>query len=128
MKHMQTSLLTCAVIGLFLLGCVSPEQGAYRVIGSTATTVEAARQSWVAYVTQQRVILTGNELADLEENVARGSVIYGQYQQAMKTAKAAVVAYKSAPADSSNLNNAMSAVSAAAADFIALVNQIAKGK
>lgn len=110
---------------LVIVGCATFETTAYRTIGTITVTTEGARKGWVDYVTQQRVMLAKRpaEAAELERQVAVVGDAYASYQSAMRTAKAAVITYKQAPADQSGVEKALNAVSAASSDFIALIQR-----
>lgn len=110
-----------------MFGCkTTPDVTAFKVLKSTAVSVDSAKSAWVDYVTAQRKIMpVGTKVrAELEANVAKGSVIYGQYQIAMEGAINALDTYRKAPVDMSPVNKAISVLSASASDFIALVRAI----
>src|SRR5512138_380712 len=110
---------------IFLIGCATFETGAFRTINSITVTVEAARKGWVDYVTTQRVVLenTPLEAMKLERQVGQVGTAYTQYQTSMRAAKAAVLTYKAAPTNQAPVEVALTAVSAASADLIKLINQ-----
>lgn len=111
---------------LALSACVSWEVTAYRTIGTITASTEAARKSWVDYVGKKRVELAGKpaDLQALEADVARGGVVYGQYQTAMRAAHDAIVAYKTGAATQDAVTIALNAVSAASGNLISLLQQL----
>lgn len=111
-------------LALLLAACATFETNAYKTLSVTASGVEAARKSWVDYVTQQRTLLATNSPArkGLEEQVAMSVVVYGQYQTAMRVAEDAVKTYKLAPTNQAPVTTALNAVSAASGNIIRLVN------
>lgn len=121
MKHIPF-LSACALM-FMLAACATFDKNAYRAVSTTTTTVEAARKSWVAYVTQQRVLTPdAAQRQDLEMKVAKVGVAYGQYQSAMRAAKLAVDAYHLAPTNQAPVLTALGALSAASGELVGLIN------
>lgn len=123
MKHIP--FLSACALTLFLTACASFEKNTYRTLGSVATTTEAARKSWVDYVTQQRALQPDPaKRQDLEIKVLKVGVIYSQYQTSMRAAQSAIAVYRSAPTNQAPVLTALGAVSAASGDLVALVNSV----
>lgn len=111
-----------APLMLLLASCATFEKTSYSTLDTVATTVSAARQSWVAYVTEQRTLIPDPaNRQDLERKVAKVGAVYAQYQQAMAAAKTAIQSYRNSPADQTEATKALSAVSAASGDLVALI-------
>lgn len=123
MKQVQYMVGLVALV--CLIGCATFETNTGKTISSVATTVEAARKAWVAYVTEQRVLQPNAALRqDLEKKVAKVGDAYGKYQAAMRTANATLTAYHNAPADQSTVKTALAAVSASAGELVGLINSL----
>lgn len=119
------SMIPVVALALMLAACASFERNTYRTIGSVATATEAARKSWVDYVTQQRALQPDPaKRQDLELKVLKVGVIYSQYQTSMRAAQQAIAVYRSAPTNQAPVLTALGAVSAASGDLVALVNSI----
>jgi len=96
-------------------GCKSPERTAYRVVGTTVTTVDTAMNVWGDQVR------AGKATAEQQINVKRA---YEQYQSGMRITRIAVNTYK---ADNSSgnkaaLSKALDGLDAARAEILRLVN------
>ena len=76
--------VACATV-LFLTACASLESNAYKIIGATAVSVDAAMNGWGDYVR------AGKANSD-EQNRVRSA--YEQYQLAMKGTHSAIIAYR----------------------------------
>jgi hypothetical protein len=110
-KYGITSLILAVTI--LVAGCKSPEQGAYRTIGTVAQTVDVSMKTYGdAY---RAGLVTADEQAKVK-------AAYEHYQQTMRIARAAVVTAKAAPAEQAAFYTAMQTVEAASADLITLIN------
>lgn len=127
-KNSLAALAAIAVLAL-AVGCASFESNSGKTIAGITGTVDQARKAWVNYVTDQRALQPDPaQRQALEQQVAKVGVVYAQYQQAMRTANAALTAYHNSPADQSKVNTAIAAVSAASGDLVALINSIINAK
>ena len=106
-------LLACCL----LAGCVSPETAAYRTLGTTVTIVDGAMNGWGDWVR------AGRPSASEQEAVRHA---YERYQAAMRIARNAVVAAKTAPDGSTARETALRAVEASQAGLVNLINLLAK--
>jgi hypothetical protein len=105
-------LLACLFV---LAGCASLETNAYRTIGSTAVTVDAAMRGWGDYVRAGKAT-PANQVA------VKGA--YLRYQTAMTVAQQAVIVYK-ANGDKVTFQTSIDMLNAAKDVLIGLVE---KGK
>lgn len=96
---------------VFLAGCATTETNAYKVIGTTANTVEAARKGWNDWIRAGK---------DKPGERAQAQAVYAKYQAAMKVAEAAVTSYRLNPADTTALNAALNALDASKNEIINL--------
>ena len=109
-----------------LVACATFEGNAYKTISTISTTVEAARKSWVLYVTQQRTLLANNpvETQKLEVQVAKVGVIYAEYQTAMRAANDVISAYRAGKDTQGSVTLVINALSSASGNIIALISQL----
>lgn len=111
-----------ALAGLLLLipflftACGSPKLAAFRSVSAVAHTVDASMNAWGDWVR------AGKATPDSE---ARVEAAYVKYQAAMAVVKSGVVAAEGQPADSPAYLAVPAALSAAASDLIALIDQFA---
>lgn len=96
-----------------LSGCSTPERTAYRSLGTIAVTVDGAMNGWGEYVRAGRA--TGADQAKVRS-------AYERYQSAMRIAEQAQLAAAAAPDNQSSYVTAVSAVSAAADEIVALIH------
>lgn len=96
-----------------LTGCSTPEQTAYRSIGSIAATVDGAMQGWGEWVRAGRA--TDGQQAQVRK-------AYGEYQAVMRVARVAAMAAKDYPAGEASYTAAIAAVSASADDLVSLLD------
>lgn len=123
-RNAGLALCALAVLGL-LVACTTFESNTGKVIGVSTTTVSKARQAWVAYVTEQRVLQPDvAKRQDLEVKVAKVGVAYARYQDAMEAANKALTAYHLAPVDQSPVTTAIQALSAASGDLVGLIKSL----
>lgn len=114
--------LAAVALLTLLAACATFDRNAYNTISTTTTTVEAARKSWVAYVTEQRALQPDPvKRQDLETKVAKVGFAYGQYQQAMRAAKLAIDVYHSAPTNQAPVLTAIGALSSASGEIVGLI-------
>lgn len=113
---MKTNITLLALFLLFITGCknTTPEQASYRTIGTIAHTVDVTMKSWGDYVA------TGQASASDEVQV-KGA--YTKYQAAMHAAKSVVASVGSQPEGESAISVAMSALSDASGDLVAMINE-----
>lgn len=103
-----------------LLGCASPEQGAYRSIGTIATLVDGSMNGWGDYV---RAGLASTQ----DEVLVKG--MYEDYQEAMSIAKGAVNAYISDPdGKKDNLDRALTVVESVAGKLTGMIARLTSPK
>ena len=95
-----------------LSGCATAESAAYRTLGATAYVVDGAMNGWGDWVRAGRA--TPAQEASVK-------AAYERYQAAMRVARAAVTAYKTAP-DRPALDRALDAVDAARVALIGLLH------
>lgn len=77
-------LIACVGTAFLLVACASLETNAYRVVGSTAVSVDLAMQGWGDWVRQGKAT---------PEDEARVRAVYEKYQASMRAANRAVLAY-----------------------------------
>ncbi|MGD0650953.1 MAG: hypothetical protein ABSA97_07415 [Verrucomicrobiia bacterium] len=101
----------------FLTGCASIQKASYNTIGTVVVSVETARESFVAYENQCLCVTQAQH--DKVETV------YRQYQAAMKLAQDVEVSVTASGGQNQTaLQTAINAVTASAADLIALIEQL----
>ena len=110
MKYITSLILA---ITLIVAGCKSPDQAAYRTIGTIAQAVDVGMKT---YGDAYRAGLINSD------EQARVKAAYEHYQQAMRIARAAVTTAKAAPQDQSSFTTAMQSVEAASADLISIIH------
>ena len=111
MKHLLT-LIAALVI---FTGCKTPEQGAYRTIGSLAHTVDVSMQ---VYGDLYRAgLVTAEEQVRVRE-------AYSSYQATMRVARSIVSTAKDAPEDQSTYLTAIDAAASASGELVALIQLI----
>ena len=105
---------TGAILSLLLFtGCAgTPERNAYRVIGTTATTVDAAMKVWATHVAAGKA----SAADELKVNFA-----YAKYQNAARVVEAGVRSYRSNPADATALERALATLEAVRLEVLQLV-------
>jgi len=109
-----------AVMVVALCGCASMEILSYRTIGTVTISVEAARSTWNQYVKDGHA--TPDQMIQAQD-------VYTKYQSAMLVLSDIVTAAKAVnPSTDSGQATpvwqaAIDAVSASAADFVALIGQ-----
>lgn len=113
-----SALVLIGSIAVFATGCKTPEQGAYRTIGTVSVSVDAAMNGWGDYVR------AGKATPEQEIKVKAG---YVKYQTAMRVAKITVASYKAQPDGATRLNSAVDALSAAGSEIVTLVQLFTKG-
>ena len=110
---MKRIVMLLAVVCAVAVGCATLETTAFRGIGAVAVTVDTAMQAWGDAVRADQVT------AD-QELVVRQA--YARYQSAMRTAHAALTAYKlSSGQDKNALNVALDTLDGCAADLTKLI-------
>jgi hypothetical protein len=116
MKLKRAISLTLAVWFLVItMGCRTPEQGAYRTLGTLATVVDT---TMLTYGDAFRAgLITPEEQLKVRD-------AYEHYQRSMRIARAAVTTVKVSPEGESRLNTALTAVEAASSDLITLIHLI----
>jgi hypothetical protein len=108
----QAVVLSC-LLALFATSCKTPEQGAYRTIGTLAHAVDA---TMLVYGDAYRAgLITPDEQVKVR-------AAYEHYQRTMRIARAATTTATTTPEGESSLNTALAAVEAASADLITLIN------
>lgn len=113
-----TALVLIGSIAVFATGCKTPEQGAYRTIGTVSVSVDAAMNGWGDYVR------AGKATPEQEAKVKAG---YVKYQSAMRVAKITVASYRAQPDGASRLNAAVDALAASGSEIVTLVQLFTKG-
>ena len=103
--------LLLAILAAVAVGCASFQTNSYRTVGVITTSVEAARQAFVAYE---------NTGAVTQKQHDQVQAVYVKYQLAMKVAADAFVAYNLTK-NQDALTVALNAAAASSADVIALV-------
>jgi hypothetical protein len=117
---MRKIAMFLAVICAVAIGCATMETTAYRSIGSVAVTVDTAMQAW------GDAVRAGVVTPDQEVAVKAG---YLKYQSAMRTANAALTAYKlSAGQNKNGLNVALDTLDGCAADLTQLIRELTTKK
>lgn len=108
------------VVSLWLLlvcfGCETNnlEQTAYKTVGAVTITVDASMNAFGDYVR------AGQATAEQQATV---KTTYERYQQIMKSTHRAVIAYKVAPEDATQLDAALRAFEIAGGELISLIRQ-----
>ncbi len=102
-----------------LLGCATPEKGAYRTIGTITVSVDAAMNGWGDYVR------TGQATAQDE---ARVKAVYEHYQAAMRLARVTVFTSKTQPEGATTLDNALATAQASSGQLISLIQSLLQPK
>ena len=110
-------LINSGMLALLALSvaCASLETNAYKVIGTTAVTVDAAMNVWGDFVRAGKASLD-------DQAVVRGA--YEKYQKAMATTKVVVATYQTSQ-DKNALNLALDILDATKND---LIDAIQKGQ
>lgn len=107
------------LLALFLCGfsCATAnlETNAYKTVGAISITVDGAMNTFGDYVRSGKAT---------PEQQAAVKAAYGNYQQAMQAAHKAVLAYKAAPADATQLDLALRGVEAVSSELIALIRKL----
>jgi Mrp family chromosome partitioning ATPase len=111
--HKLFSLLVLAA----MLGCATPEQGAYRVIGTITYSVDGAMNGWGDYVR------AGLATAD---DQAKVKAAYERYQSAMRLARVTVATVKSQPEGTATMDAALAAAEAASGQLIGIIQSLLK--
>lgn len=107
------AIVLCAILALVANGCKTPEQGAYRTIGTLANAVDVSMKTYGdAY---RAGLITPDEQVKVR-------AAYEHYQRTMRIARAVVKSAKAAPESAAGLNTALTAVEAASADLITLIH------
>ena len=108
----QAVVLSC-LLALFATSCKTPEQGAYRSIGTLANAVDVSMKTYGdAY---RAGLITPDEQVQVR-------AAYEHYQTAMRVARASVTAAKAAPEGELGLYTALATVEAASAELITLIH------
>lgn len=113
--HQFFSLLLLAA----LLGCATPEQGAYRVIGSIVVTVDGTMNGWGDYVR------AGLSTPDEEAQV---KAAYERYQATMRLARVTIATANAQPDGSSKIDTALATIQASSGQLIAIIQQLLQPK
>ena len=113
MKFYLSILIAC--LSLAFTGCKSPEQGAYRTIGSIAQTVDVAMKTY-GDLYRAGLVTTDDQV--------RVRAAYSSYQATMKIARAVVFTAKDSPENQSAYITAIDSVAAASGELIALIHQL----
>lgn len=108
---MNRLLLTLGILCALAVGCANPEQTAYRVIGTTIVSVDAAMNGWGDYVRAGK--------ATPEEQMSVRTA-YEKYQNAKRAAQAGIMAYKVNP-DRATLDIVLDALDASRIELMALI-------
>lgn len=111
MKQLFLTIALCFA----LFGCATAEKNAYVTIGSVGTTANAAIGAYSDYISTHRV--PTSQILEVRKAVIA-------YVQANEAARAAVVAYKSGHDTQSNVDLAISALSAASANLVSLISTV----
>ena len=112
---MKKIVMLLAVICAVAVGCATLETTAYRGIGSVAVTVDTAMQAWGDAV-------RAGQVTPVQEAVVKDA--YGKYQSAMRTAHAAMTAYKLSAGQNKNaVNVALDTLDGCAADLTKLIRE-----
>ena len=114
MKQLFALLLLAA-----LIGCASPEQGAYRTIGVITNTVDGSMNGWGDYVLAG--LATANEQAAVR-------AAYERYQASLRLARIATSAATTTPDGATQLDTALAATQAASGQLISLVQTFLQPK
>ena len=109
-----TTILSIWLLVIFA-GCKTPEQGAYRTLGTLATAVDV---SMSVYGDAYRSGLITPE----EQLQVRAA--YERYQTSMRIVRAAQQTAKASPEGASRFTTALTAVEAASSDLITLIHLI----
>lgn len=109
---MNRLLSPLLLLVLLLSACSTFENNAYKVIGSTAVTVDAARKGWNDYA--MRGLATRQQVAEVAD-------YYAKYQSAMLVAQRAVAGYKVSN-NQDELSRALDGLSNASGDIIKVIN------
>jgi hypothetical protein len=113
---MKKIAMFLAVLCAVAIGCATLETTAYRSIGSVAVTVDTAMQAWGDAV-------RAGDVTPAQEAVVKSA--YLKYQSAMRTANAALTAYKlSAGQNKNGLNVALDTLDGCAADLTKLIREL----
>lgn len=110
-------LLALAMVAL--AGCKTPEQGAYRTIGTISVSVDAAMNGWGDYV-------RAGKATDTEQASVRAG--YEKYQTTMRATKLVVASYQAQPDGAKRLDTALAAIEASGAEIITLIQQFTQAK
>jgi len=109
-------LTMMAAMILAAQACKTPERTAYDIVASTQVAVDAAMNGWGDYV--RAGLATAKD-----ESEVRGA--YHTYQQSMRAAREAVIAYKTGvQADKSKLDIALDMLQAAGQSVIGIISEI----
>lgn len=114
--------LTVLALGTFLVvgcgGCksVTPEQAAYRSLGTIATSVDQGMKAWGEWVAMGKATA-----ADVEKS----KQLYEKYQAAMRVARDAALTVKQNP-EAGTWNIALTTVEAAAGDLLSFVSTLTR--
>jgi Mrp family chromosome partitioning ATPase len=114
MRQLFSLLLLAA-----LLGCATPEQSAYRTIGTITVSVDGTMNGWGDFVRAGHA-----EPAD----EARVKAAYERYQSAMRLARIAVITSKTQPDGASTLQTALATTQAASGQLIGLIQTLLQPK
>lgn len=110
-------VLIAAIVTSFLCGCVSVENGAYKVIGSISVMVDNAMKGWAGYV-------VAGHATDLQQIQVRA--VYTKYQAAMAAAEKAVWAYREGKGTKSDLESTLTVLQSVGNSLADNINLILK--
>ena len=113
------NLVGIAVLLAFFVGCANPKQSAYRVVGTTANTVDSAMKGWGDYVK------AGYAKAEEEVKV---KAAYEKYQKSMLVAKAFINSYIDNEANENKLRVMVDAISSSSSELVSLINSFIQTK
>lgn len=113
---LTTALIAC---NISMTGCGSPEKTAYRTVGVTVNTVDAAMNTWGDFVR------AGRATPQQETDVKRA---YTSYQTSMRLLRVAVNVYNAEPTEvnDTKLETALQALEANRDSLIKLIRALAK--
>lgn len=117
MKHIRQffSLILLAA----LLGCATPEQGAYRTIGTITVSVDTSMNVWGDAVRAGRTS---------PDDQARVRAAYEHYQSAMRLARVTVITTTSQPEGATKLETTLATAEAASGQLISLIQTLLQPK
>jgi hypothetical protein len=111
---MKTALLLILSLSIFLVGCATLEQGAYKVVGTTAIVVDTAMNAWGDYV-------RAGKATDVQQQQVRS--LYENYQVSMRIAKTTILTLKNAPADQATWLRVTTALDVSANNLVVFIGK-----